>query len=900
MNHKIVLTPSISGSDYLKALAGLNVDPKLTFGVRYFTDLELAKYMMQYSGVLCERKFITNLCLAARLYKGVKEIDYFKEYSFTDVYNLLQSVNNLRKCIAYNEPQEIKKLLNVDSFKRKNVAIVQFYDLLMTTFEKENLIDEIGLIRYALDNASTIPNVEFVRYEEFDYQALSIALLNKANGNAVHPTKLFVDKKPKIATYTKAYGQNSEIEDILAYIYKNNISFDECLIVAPDTATYEKILTNYQAVLKYPLVVNTGQSINDTNSGRLLGSIISWAKSRYHKDLLQELIYSQPFNLELFKADIEYKDEDIEAINNQLGLKYYDVLSFELIIETAGNLRLGLTNSKISTKRISEYENLILKRIQEDSKSNIYQRDKLVLNYVKKINSIFEKDLIYFLERYCLINENNKAVELNALEKFVDVLSLADYYGIGRIEAIKFLDDVVVGKRKPQEGALFLSSIDNAISFLRKHLFVVGLDSKTFPGKVMEDPIILDQDYKLFDVPNYSLKQINDKKKQYHNLVGVASSLGIDIHLSYACYNSETAKEQNASSVFFETYKDQNGENKTVNDLNKEFEDNKQNKYRLVGFFDNDLFPLSVVGRKAKENIAVVPWIDREPEEDDPIADIEDIIEEKFVDASSLISKRGLSWSAIEKYINCQYEFFLNSVLRVDQEKDTKLYEIIPANDLGNLAHDLMENYSSNLPKVEFLEKCEETFREYLIAHPSDNKQQEEEELKDFLDMMENGFEMELAEHCPSVLREEDVFAIHEPSKLKIHGFPDKVLKLPDGTYRVVDYKTGSSVKHNPTRKGIKTMLQGALYAYILENGKNKLNGYGKYKITVSEFVFRYLKNKVSVYSSNSKDKLTMNDYYLELETILNQIKESVETGVFEKNGKCEGCYFKSVCGGKK
>ena len=77
------------------------------------------------------------------------------------------------------------------------------------------------------------------------------------------------------------------------------------------------------------------------------------------KDLLQELIYSQPFNLELFKTDIGYKEEDIEAINQELGLKGYDVLTFDLIIETAGNLRLGLTNNKISVKRIIEYENLI-------------------------------------------------------------------------------------------------------------------------------------------------------------------------------------------------------------------------------------------------------------------------------------------------------------------------------------------------------------------------------------------------------------------------------------------------------------------------------------------------------------------------------------------------------------
>ena len=113
-----------------------------------------------------------------------------------------------------------------------------------------------------------------------------------------------------------------------------------------------------------------------------------------------------------------------------------------------------------------------------------------------------------------------------------------------------------------------------------------------------------------------------------------------------------------------------------------------------------------------------------------------------------------------------------------------------------------------------------------------------------------------------------------------------------------MDYKTGGKVKHNANNP--ETVLQGAMYAYILENGKNKLNDFGKKKITVSEFVFRYLKNRISISSTNNNKQFTMQDYYNKLDEILEQVSHAVKTGNFEKNGKCDSCYFRSVCGGKK
>ena len=881
MLQKIVLSNELDGVDYLKSSAILNVDPKNTFGVRYFNTLELAKYLLECSGLIIEEEFISDLSLSAVIYHKTKEIDYFKNYSFSDVYDLVKSLKKLRQCIASNEEVEINKLLLVTSFKRKNEAVIKFYNLLISTLKEDHFIDEIGLIRYAINYAKPIKNAEFVRYFEFEYTNIDIALINVAAGKEVTPTHLFNNDKPRIDSYVKAYGQNSEIEDILAYIYNHNLKFDECLIACSDVSTYAKILSNYEATLNFPIVYNSGQALNDTSVGRLFGYIQKWSESLNHLALLTELINAREFDIEKFKKDIGYLEEDIQEKNHELALSHIDAITFDLVIKTVGDLKLGIDNEELNNIHLTAYQKLVNIRLEKDNNNPIYKRDEIVLGFVNKINDIFLKGIKEFLGSYLLISNDNDSVEISAFDKYIQLINLSEAYDIPLKEVIKLINKGVIGFRKPLEGALYLTSIDKSISYLRKHLFIVGLDSNSFPGKVKEDPIILDQDYELFGIKEASNKKIKDNKILYHDLIALADSLDVKIHLSYASYNSITAKEQNASSVLFETYKKENGDNKTVNDLNNEYKINKD-KYREVGFFDVDLFPLSVIGRNIKNDKKIIPN--------------EIVVEENTSNAMSLLSSRGLSATAIEKYDECEYQFFLSTLLHIPQEKETDIYEVIPPNDLGSLAHELMEEFDLTDTKEEFTTKAFNKISEYFISHPSDSVASMAIAVDNFIDMMSNGYDMEIYEKSPSVLKEEDVFTTHIPSGLKIHGFPDKVVRLSDGSYKVIDYKTGNYIRHNVDKK--ESLIQGALYSYILENGRNKLNLYGNKKIKVTEFVFRYLKNKVNVSSS---DKCHNIKEYLEyLDEILLRMAESIKTGKFNKNGDCSSCFYASVCGGVK
>lgn len=881
MKQQIIFAPKISGTDYLKSLALL--DNKNTFGVRVMNSLELARYMLEVSGYQDDHEFVNDTYLAAIIYKDVKKIDYFKNYTYKDIRDLINSVNELRKCIPDEEEKSIMDKLPTDLFANKNDAVKAFYQLLKKTFEDNHLIDEIGIIRLAMEKYNSPINADFIRYEEFTLSNLDIALLNKAAGHEVAPISIDNNEPLHIATYLKSFGQNNEIEWILKYIYDHNIKFDECLIVATDVSGYGKILSNYQAAIGFPLIIGSSQSINDTAPGRLFSLIKEWESNHFHKDYLVKLLNSRDFDLDKFKKDAQIPDNFDDFTLND-ALPYFERLSFDKIVETVGNLEIGFDIKK-NDKRFSEYEKLVAVNPGVDP---IMQRDLAISAYVMFIKKIIEQGELSLLKNYVVLDEKNLAVEQDALSKIELGLSFVLDYGVDYLEMLKYLSSVAVGNRQPKPGYLYLTSISSAISYLRKYIFIVGLDSKNFPGKCAEDPIIFDRDYKKFGIENASFRKMEENKNDYHALIKFAKTMGCEIHLSYSYYNSQTTKEQSASSVFFETYRDEKApEVVTIANLNNEFKNNKD-KFISIEFFENNLFPLSKIGAAIKENIVITP----EEPKDDVLDDLE---------VNKLLGSKGLSASAIKDYIECEYKYLLHNLLHMEQEKDTNIYELIPANDLGTILHAMMEEFTLKSDKQQFIAEGEKKIREYFITHPSDNEQGIEKEVNEFKRMLSNAFDMEMESGLEGVLREQDLVTIHKTTGLRIHGLPDKVEQFSNGDFRVVDFKTGKKIAHDANDKD--SMIQGALYAYIVMNGKNILNNYGNKTINVSEFVFRYPRMKRFVSSLEFKDdteRHTTQEYLDHLDEVLKRIAESFKTGNFAKNGKCDGCYFKSVCGGKK
>ena len=860
----IVLSNSIDESEKIKSLGSFNVS---TFDLRYMSALELAEYLLQLSGISYKEEFVKNDLIAATLYTKVREIPYFGLFTYNDVLQLVSTLEDLRYQIVDNEAETIFAKLPTDKFVTKNSAVKQAYELLVKYLEENHLIDEVGIIRLALEKIKPIEGIDFVIYEKSHLRPLELALLNKAAGKVVKEKPINEEKKDlKIKSYTKAFGQTNEIEDILNYIYENNIPFDQCLIASAEEANYSNILSNYRDLLNAPITIGVGKLITSTGPGKLFALLDDWMMNHYRYEYLLKVVRSESFDVEKFKKDLNL-DGDLTAINEDLGKRYQ--ITLESVTEIVGRLKVRFDNPEDNLKKYDAYEELIRRyfaeKYHEDESKSRYKS----MGYVRKFIEIINYGLANFIERYAVIRDAK--VDENALGKILRMLSFEKEYAIKHEDVRDQLFGQKIAREKPQPGSLYFTSISRAASCLRKYLFITGLSSNNYPGSSKENPLLLDRDYEPFGVKEASNREIGNNKDNYEYLLEEAKKYDVEIHLSWASYNSESLKTQNSSSVVFETYKKENGENKTLADFDKEF---KSDKYRYIEFFSNKLMSISSIGEALVNN-----------KPNNCIKDEEKEAEELPVKA---LDGRPFSASAITTFAKCQYLFYLQYVLGVEQPEDIDVFEIIPANEYGTMAHDLLEHLDkAKTSEEQFAKEALDRFNEYLILNPSDNEALVEDCRNNFLKMMQNAYEMEGNEL--TAFRERDIYYTHPDTGLTIHGFPDKVIKNTDGTYRVVDYKTGRKVKHKVD--DIPSMIQCTLYAYILEKNRH---------IKVTSFEYRYLRNKMSVYSTDFG--YTMDMHYENLERTLNNLKYALETGKFEDQEKsvCKDCYFKDVCSKNK
>ena len=143
--------------------------------------------------------------------------------------------------------------------------------------------------------------------------------------------------------------------------------------------------------------------------------------------------------------------------------------------------------------------------------------------------------------------------------------------------------------------------------------------------------------------------------------------------------------------------------------------------------------------------------------------------------------------------------------------------------------------------------------------------------------MVKNGLDSDPGNEILASEKEIDFYC----KGLHFRGFVDRIEKINENEYIIIDYKTYSDVKNK--QDDIDSCLQIILYAYGLETMG--------YKVKYCEY--RYLNNRRKIrtyYSEDMKDKL------------LNKIdifKESLNSGNYpwaKEEDSCTFCGFRKIC----
>lgn len=877
MRERIILAPGLNGTELTRSLAlhGVNC-----IGLRICNAAELARLALMRSGISIAEDFISAREEIAIVAEAVAGESYFGKASYSDIQEIAEVLRRMRCLVASgNEGDELERILSQGIFQEKNSALLNVYRRYMNLLAQSHAIDSVSLICKAIAEAKTLA-VEFVTLKEYPLNPIEKALLDKvsgasdkvsnapdkASGSVKTETNLYEllgvkEGKLHIDSIKNCYGAPNEVESILSDIYAGK-QLDECTIAVTDAATYSQLFYDYALLYDIPITFGCGIPIANSNPARLTALYYKWITNGFFgTKAVNEMLSSDAFDRGKLFEQLSKNDEEF---------------SRSTFIEMLGSLRLT-NNREINKRRLENFKQVIGEeaalRSKEDTKD--YRRFQKKLQCIPALEIAAEELALpaeEFISKYSYIRKGSGS-NAEQLTMILDQAAAGTIYEelkvIRNSGVEQSVDEILpnilrlrVCTQRSEAGKLHVTGVNGAFASMRKNLYIAGLSASNYPGSPRENYLLLDSDLNLFGPDAVCMTadgKVLRKRDQLLTLAHLASALGTEISVSYAGLNVSELKKDNPSSLIFELFREEHGQNTTAGEL--------EENTRKVDYFEPAISVSRLVGRAYTQGQKIIPGEPSEREENPFPWSLE----------------KAWSPTELDTFFGCPRRFMLAYLLGIPEPEDYDPFEIMTALDTGILAHSLMEVLGgTSMSKEAFMKLSEEYFDRFLAGHPPLITENVYLVKGQFLDMMETAYEKD--PHGEVVLEEKDISCLHE-SGVRIHGFPDRVEKLDDGSYLVVDFKSGRRITH--VQDDIGTCLQVIIYAYLMEQMGFHIAG--------GEYRYLRLGEKVTCrYDDDMKQQLL---------DCMNQFKEYMQKGYFpaavpsEDEDPCKYCKYKGMCG---
>ncbi|MCR5222380.1 MAG: PD-(D/E)XK nuclease family protein [Lachnospiraceae bacterium] len=868
---RICFAPGINGAELMKSLA---MQGRNSFNFRIVTAGELARMALMRSGVSVTETFLSISEETAVIAQALQDEPYFETATYSDIRNVAAAVRKMRSLVSdKDEEQELDRILKQGDFPEKNAALLSVYKKYMKILADKKYIDYVSLVKKAIRDSQPM-DADFYILREYPLNPMERLLLEKLSGGSRSESSLLeqfgAEEKPlKIESYQNCYGAPNEVETILTKIYESK-NLDRCTVAVTNASIYGQLFFDYALLYDMPITLDCGVPILNSNPAKLLTLYHYWMTGGFFgAAAIGELLSSDAFNR---KKLYELYPETDENFN-------WGVLS-----DVVSSIRFT-NDAAINAKRIADFEAAVdaaqkqADPADEEAAGKILSK-KLCIPYLKVLAKELALEPEEFIYKYSYLREGRKTNSEQLLSLFdhasvnaiYDELKVMRQSGISQAteDMIRHVLKLTVSVGGSQPGELYVTGIDGALTTVRDNLYIAGLSASNYPGSPREDYLLLDTDLERFGEGAKQLTSSGRIEKKQSRLLALArlyASLGASIHVSYAGLNVSELKRDNASSLIFELYREESGKNVTLQEL--------EDHVIKVGYFEPKILATRKVGEAYNEGKQILL---QDSTAKDPVPEIHPDLD------------RAYSPSALSSYFGCPRSFLLGKILRIPEPQEEKPFEVIAATDFGTLAHTLMEELGNSTMSVEdFLKRAEEVFDNFTLEHPPLVAKYAQGKKEEFLEMMENAYLMD--PHREVVLEEEDIACTHE-SGVKLHGFPDRVEKLDDGSYLVVDFKTGRNKAH--VDDDIATCLQVVLYSYLLEQKG--------YRIAGAEYRYLRLNETVTCkYDTEIKDKL--NEMLTDFKNHMAAADFPIPDNAYaEKRADgdpdpCEYCKYGMICG---
>jgi len=716
----------------------------------------------------------------------------------------------------------------------------------------------------------------------------------------------------------RAYGENNEIEAVLRDIKARRIPFDKACIYASSNEPYAQLLYQKAGQLGIPVTFGNGVSIQNSGQGKAFGAVMRWIASNYQATELINMLYQEL---------IKIPGENGEAVNpyraaNSLrasGIgwgraRYLPVLSELYSAETESGSDDEYKIKKVKTlTAVTQFIKNVFDKIPEAAGGNI------------SLNEL-AKGISAFIEAYAQVKSELDTEAKEAITESLNQIALGAELIVDFDEALRILrsniQNIRIGVSGPKNGHLHVCGFNGGFYINRVHHYFTGLDAYRFPGSATEDAILLD-----IEKERLSKSIIQNKEKpneKIYGLVELMSGLKGYITLIYSSFDTAENRNRIPSSFVLQVYRMINkNQSAGYTDLKNHFK--KTEGYITENTLDESGFWLyrhfkSAGAIDIKGSVfECYPHLKQGREAWDSQGS------EKFTHYDGYIGKLGIetdgkvfSASKLELLARCSYRYYLCYVLNVSPP-DELVYDpetwLNPL-DKGTLYHAVFERFYKALSEMKekpsrerhnslILKIAESAINEFKTKIPPPNEIVFDIEKREIIESCliflageeENAdgaipVEFELGfgikdKGYPSV-------EITLPSKRKflLSGIIDRIDKLGENIYRIIDYKSGGTYGYSDRdyfKQG--RQIQHALYAYACEMllRKNNLQN-----ATVMEGVYLFPTKK-----GEGRRFVRVRGDISRFFELLDDLFTIIEEGTFaatEDPGECKWCDYQVVC----
>lgn len=874
MNNCFIYSSKINSTELLRTLSlyGNNVFNTRVLNLNDLLDESNIKLGFPISNSVLSNQEIEDLVLSF----FINEIK-LKNVSYQDIKHFITTLNNVRLNIVESDEKEVLNKICQNHTDNESLQLLnQYFELYLS-----HLGDDLDLISFAhklIDyvNKNKIKVFDEIYYFKDDYiSLLEKEVLKSLAKNVIEIPVLDLFEaginNTEIKNMNPRYGVRNEVAHVIKDILENKYPLDECEIVLLSKSSYTNELYNFKNEFDLKMTFECGLPINLTDAFKLYKSIRKLESNSFY-DVNGYLSLFSSESLDLEKLGVKHPIQVAQILgrmkicfDKQINDNYLDKF-------------LGLKND-----HFEEFE-LFMEKIDRTIKFDLEN----CVNEIVHVISEFSKGIAYVIKNFTKQNGNDEKLFNAGVDFIVSTLEKAENGGIpGEIKEsfLTTIDNKYVCHEVFKDDSIHVTSVNNALSTIRKHVYILGMNSAHFPGSLTEDFLFSDNLYEeLTGIPEITEKSLNNLNDYLKSVIHTNLALGSSLNLSYNCQEINEVRELNPCSVFLDYAEAffKEGNEKLRNE--KKEGDCLSNLKRDCSYYDDNLSKLKQVSDIAVNN-------DDIKYQDSGIKQIH----------SNGINQKNISYldesyspSTLPKFLKCPLRFYLDNIVGADNTITYDPLRPMSGNRFGDLLHYVMEHfvkYTPNASKDEIVKYASDLFDMYTSIDRSigdDNL-----EKKPFINSCENAYAFLKTNFAlPGSQTELEVGYKQEKSISKIgnihfRGSIDLVTKDQNGEYVVIDYKTGQHIEHEEDDP--ETCIQGLIYAQLYEI---------IYRKPISKLMFFYTRlNKVVVYNKpcdESARKLLLEKVAL-FENALTKLEFPI-ANTEEQEEVCKYCKYMNIC----